>query len=120
MLLKFYSKILLIFFLFSINGFSQQTKIVKIEKDSIGNYTYSTIPQFWGQMEDVFHDPNFSNSVWGVEIQSIETGEYFYKRNENKLLIPASDIKLFTTAGALNILGSDYKFSTNIFNAWKN
>ncbi len=105
---------LLIFILFSIKSFSQQTKTIKIAKDSIGNYTYSTIPQFWGQMEDVFHDPNFSNAVWGVVIQSIETGEYFYKRNENKLLIPASDIKLFTTAGALTLLGSDYKFSTNI------
>ena len=94
--------------------FITRNKNVKIEKDSTNNFTYSTIPQFWGQMEDIFHDPNFSNAVWGVVIQSIETGEYLYKRNENKLLIPASDIKLFTTAGALKLLGSDYRFSTNI------
>ncbi len=114
MLHKFCSLIFLILIISAFTSFPQQTKNVKIAKDSVGSYTYYTIPQFWGKMEDVFHDPNFNNAIWGVEIQSIETGEYFYKRNENKLLIPASDIKLFTTAGALTLLGNDYKFSTNI------
>ena len=115
MLHKLNSLFLILLFLFSYKSFSQENRIVKVGKDSTSIYNYSTIPKFWGQMEDVFHDPNFSNANWGVEIQSIETGEYFYKRNENKLFIPASDIKLFTTSGALSLLGSDYKFSTNVF-----
>ncbi len=83
--------------------------------DSIPKYSYSTMQEFWSQMNDIFNDPNFSNAQWGVVIQSLETGEYFYKRNEDKLFMPASNLKLFTTAAGLVLLGSDYKFKTNIF-----
>jgi D-alanyl-D-alanine carboxypeptidase/D-alanyl-D-alanine-endopeptidase (penicillin-binding protein 4) len=66
-------------------------------------------------MEDIFNDVNFSNAFWGVVIQSLETGEYFYKRNEDRLFMPASNLKLFTSAAGLLLLGSDYKFSTDIY-----
>jgi len=78
-------------------------------------YSYTTIPEFRDQLNDIFNDPNFSNAQWGVIIQSLETGEYFYKRNGDKLMMPASDLKLFTTAAGLILLGSDYHFSTNLF-----
>ncbi len=77
-------------------------------------YSYTTLTEFWAQMDDIFNDPNFSNAHWGVLIQSLETGEYFYKRNENKLFIPASNLKLFTSSAGLILLGDDYKFTTNI------
>jgi D-alanyl-D-alanine carboxypeptidase/D-alanyl-D-alanine-endopeptidase (penicillin-binding protein 4) len=84
-------------------------------KNSPQRYSYTTIPEFRDQLNDIFNDPNFSNAQWGVIIQSLETGEYFYKRNEDKLMMPASDLKLFTTAAGLILLGSDYHFSTNLF-----
>ncbi|HSR16541.1 MAG TPA: D-alanyl-D-alanine carboxypeptidase/D-alanyl-D-alanine-endopeptidase [Ignavibacteriaceae bacterium] len=84
-------------------------------RDTIPQYSYGTIQEFWSQMDDIFNDPNFINANWGVLIQSLQTGEYFYKRNENKLFMPASNLKLFTTAGALDILGPDYKFLTNVY-----
>lgn len=91
-------------------NFAQVTK-----QDTVPKYSFSTIPEFWRDMDDLFNDPNFSNSEWGVVIQSLETGEYFYKRNENKLFVPASDSKLFTTATGLYLLGPEYRFSTNIY-----
>lgn len=84
-------------------------------KDSIPKYSYTTLPEFWSQMDDIFNDPNFSNAHWGVLIQSLETGEYFYKRNENKLFMPASNLKLFTSSAGLVLLGDDYRFTTNVF-----
>ena len=84
-------------------------------KDSIPKYSYTTVAEFWSQMDDIFNDPNFSNANWGVLIQSLETGEYFYKRNENKLFMPASNLKLFTSSAGLVLLGDDYRFTTNIF-----
>ena len=87
----------------------------ELKQDTLPKYSFSTIPEFWRDMDDLFSDPNFSNAQWGVVIQSLETGEYFYKRNENKLFIPASDLKLFTTAAGLFLLGPDYRFSTNIY-----
>jgi D-alanyl-D-alanine carboxypeptidase/D-alanyl-D-alanine-endopeptidase (penicillin-binding protein 4) len=43
------------------------------------------------------------------------TGEYLYKRNEDKLFMPASCLKLFTTAAGLILLGPEYRFTTNIY-----
>jgi D-alanyl-D-alanine carboxypeptidase/D-alanyl-D-alanine-endopeptidase (penicillin-binding protein 4) len=83
-------------------------------RDSIPKYSYTTVAEFWSQMDDIFNDPNFSNANWGVLIQSLETGEYFYKRNENKLFMPASNLKLFTSSAGLVLLGDDYRFTTNI------
>lgn len=81
---------------------------------SVPNYSGTTIKDFWKELDDIFNDPNFDNANWGVVIQSLETGEYFYRRNANKLFIPASDLKLFTTAAGLILLGPEYSFSTNI------
>jgi len=84
-------------------------------RDTVPKYSYTTVAEFWSQMDDIFNDPNFSNAHWGVLIQSLETGEYFYKRNENKLFMPASNLKLFTSSAGLVLLGDDYKFTTNIY-----
>ncbi len=84
-------------------------------KEMTPKYSYTTLAEFWAQMDDIFNDPNFSNAHWGVLIQSLETGEYFYKRNENKLFMPASNLKLFTSSAGLILLGDDYKFTTNIY-----
>jgi len=70
---------------------------------------------FWQQVDDIFNDPNFVGANWGVVIRSLETGEYLYKRNENKLFMPASSLKLFTTISGLEILGKDYRFKTNVY-----
>ncbi|MGA9293521.1 MAG: D-alanyl-D-alanine carboxypeptidase/D-alanyl-D-alanine-endopeptidase [Ignavibacteriaceae bacterium] len=81
---------------------------------SVPKYSGTTIKDFWKELDDIFNDPNFDNANWGVVIQSLETGEYFYRRNANKLFIPASDLKLFTTSAALILLGPEYSFSTDI------
>jgi D-alanyl-D-alanine carboxypeptidase/D-alanyl-D-alanine-endopeptidase (penicillin-binding protein 4) len=111
---KFYiSFFILIFSLFFSRA--QEEQNISIEVDTLPKYSHSTIKEFWAQMDDIFDDPNFSNAHWGVVIQSIETGEYFYKRNEDKLFNPASNMKLITTSAGLILLGSEYKFSTSIY-----
>ncbi len=86
-----------------------------VGKDSLQLYSYSTISELRQQLDDIFNDTSFRNANWGVVIQSLENGEYFYKRNEDKLFVPASNLKLFTTSAGLLLLGSDYRFSTNVF-----
>ena len=100
--------------LFGFISISAQEKRDSVN-ETLPRYSVSTLPEFWKQMDDIFNDPSFSNAHWGVLIQSLETGEYFYKRNEDKLFLPASSLKLFTTAAGLIILGPEYRFTTNIF-----
>lgn len=87
----------------------------EIKQDTLPKYSYASIRDFSEQLDDIFEDQNFSSANWGVVIQSLSNGEYFYKRNEDKLFMPASNLKLFTTATALNVLGKDYRFKTEIY-----
>lgn len=110
------SRLFLVIIVFLFGGFSFAQHI---KNDTIPKYSYSTVSELWEQLDDIFDDPNFNNSFWGVCIQSLVTGEYFYKNNEDKLLIPASNLKLFTTSSGLLMLGPEYKFKTNIFSNGK-
>ena len=105
--------IIIVLILFSAQIDAQVIK--KSTKDSLNLFSYSTIAELNDQLDDIFDDMSFRNANWGVVIQSLDNGEYFYKRNEDKFFVPASNLKLFTTAAGLLILGSDYRFSTNIF-----
>jgi serine-type D-Ala-D-Ala carboxypeptidase/endopeptidase (penicillin-binding protein 4) len=54
------------------------------------------------------------HASWGVNIASLSTGEILYSYNASKLLLPASNQKLLTTAVAAQRLGWDYRFTTRL------
>jgi D-alanyl-D-alanine carboxypeptidase/D-alanyl-D-alanine-endopeptidase (penicillin-binding protein 4) len=58
---------------------------------------------------------DFSSAFLGMKVVRLSDGKILYQRNENRLFIPASNTKLFTTALALKRLGPDYRFVTSIF-----
>ncbi|MBU2590570.1 MAG: D-alanyl-D-alanine carboxypeptidase/D-alanyl-D-alanine-endopeptidase [Nitrospinae bacterium] len=51
----------------------------------------------------------------GVKVYSLDHKEPIYSHNGDTLLIPASNMKLITTAAALKVLHPDYRFKTSIF-----
>jgi len=50
----------------------------------------------------------------GLEVIDLNTGENLYSRNVNKLLLPASNMKLISDAAAYLSLGPDYRFQTTL------
>jgi D-alanyl-D-alanine carboxypeptidase/D-alanyl-D-alanine-endopeptidase (penicillin-binding protein 4) len=66
------------------------------------------------QLDRVFADPLFSNAHWGVMLQSLDSGEIIYQLNSGKLFMPASNMKLLTSAAALLRLGEDYLYRTRL------
>lgn len=86
------------------------------QQDSISvNNSATAVKELKVQLDEIFNDPNFSGSTWGVLVKSLTSGEILYKRNENKLFVPASVLKLFTTASSLLLLGPEYKYNTEIY-----
>ena len=55
-----------------------------------------------------------SKGEWGLLIVDAETGETLYELNADRYFVPASNMKLFTTALALAKLGPDYRFHTTL------
>jgi D-alanyl-D-alanine carboxypeptidase/D-alanyl-D-alanine-endopeptidase (penicillin-binding protein 4) len=55
-----------------------------------------------------------SKAEWGLLVVDAETGDTLYELNPAKNFMPASNLKLFTTALALETLGPDYHFRTTL------
>lgn len=54
------------------------------------------------------------NGRWGVMVVSLTRGDTLYSVNPDLLLSPASNMKLFTAALALDQFGPDHQFSTDV------
>jgi D-alanyl-D-alanine carboxypeptidase/D-alanyl-D-alanine-endopeptidase (penicillin-binding protein 4) len=58
--------------------------------------------------------PAISRSFWGAMVVELDTGRVLYEKNSQRLFIPASNTKLFTTALGFVRLGPDYRFHTRV------
>ena len=61
--------------------------------------------------------PALERGYWGVLVKSLRTGETLYSRNAQKLMMPASNMKIVTLAAAAERLGWDYTYETQILGA---
>ena len=55
-----------------------------------------------------------SKGEWGLLVVDAETGQTLYQQNAAKYFVPASNMKLFTTALALDKLGPEFRFHTTL------
>jgi D-alanyl-D-alanine carboxypeptidase/D-alanyl-D-alanine-endopeptidase (penicillin-binding protein 4) len=55
-----------------------------------------------------------SKGDWGLIVLDAQTGETLFEKNADGYFVPASNMKLFTTALALAKLGPDYRFHTTL------
>ncbi|MEW6684917.1 MAG: D-alanyl-D-alanine carboxypeptidase/D-alanyl-D-alanine-endopeptidase [Candidatus Edwardsbacteria bacterium] len=57
----------------------------------------------------------FKETIWGIAILCLDDTSLIYTRNPDRAFVPASNVKLFTTAIALAKLGPAYQYQTKIF-----
>ena len=51
---------------------------------------------------------------WGIEVLRLRDGRVLFKLNQDHLFTPASNMKLFTTAAAMEKLGPNFVFRTTV------
>src|SRR5215212_2496988 len=74
-----------------------------------------TLPELQSKITEVLAKSELSSAMVGIKVVSLDTGKVLFEENATKLLRPASNMKLYTVAAALDRLSPDYRFSTSVY-----
>lgn len=74
-----------------------------------------TVEELRARIETVLNNPDLAPSQMAVKVVSLDTGRTLFEENAEKLLHPASNMKIYTVAAALDRLGPDYRFKTSAY-----
>ncbi len=66
----------------------------------------------------LLEQPKFAHARWGLRIIT-NAGRPVFERDADKVFVPASNMKLYTTAATLDAFGPDFKFKTSVYAAGK-
>jgi D-alanyl-D-alanine carboxypeptidase/D-alanyl-D-alanine-endopeptidase (penicillin-binding protein 4) len=59
--------------------------------------------------------PDLASAIVGIKVVSLDTGRVLFEENAQKLLRPASNMKMYTVAAGLDRLTPDYRFLTSVY-----
>ncbi|HEX7774512.1 MAG TPA: D-alanyl-D-alanine carboxypeptidase, partial [Pyrinomonadaceae bacterium] len=74
-----------------------------------------TLPELQTRIKEVLAKPELSSAMVGIKVVSLDNGRVLFEENAIKLLRPASNMKLYTVAAALDRLSPDYRFVTSVY-----
>src|SRR6185503_5179273 len=78
-----------------------------------------TLPELRAKIAEVLAKPELSSAMVGIKVVSLDNGRVLFEENSAKLLRPASNMKLYTVATALDKLSPDYRFKTVVYSTTK-
>lgn len=64
------------------------------------------------QLEEALGAARWSDEHWSILVMSLDGGDTLFSNRPEASAVPASNLKLFTTAAGLHYLGPDYRYST--------
>jgi D-alanyl-D-alanine carboxypeptidase/D-alanyl-D-alanine-endopeptidase (penicillin-binding protein 4) len=71
-------------------------------------------PGLSARLDQLASDPISARATLGIHVLDLKTGKTLYARNENRFFLPASNMKIFTGALALEKLGPNHRFVTQL------
>src|SRR6266404_1930251 len=74
-----------------------------------------TLAELQSRIAEIAHQPALEPGFFAVKIVSLDTGLVIYAQSANKFTRPASNMKLYTVAAALDRLTPDYHFITSVY-----
>ncbi|MFA5252045.1 MAG: D-alanyl-D-alanine carboxypeptidase/D-alanyl-D-alanine-endopeptidase, partial [Phycisphaerae bacterium] len=66
------------------------------------------------KINGIINQPSQKGVQYSIIVVKADSGEVVYSHDANKAMIPASNMKVITSAAALKYLGPDYKFTTEV------
>jgi D-alanyl-D-alanine carboxypeptidase/D-alanyl-D-alanine-endopeptidase (penicillin-binding protein 4) len=66
------------------------------------------------RIDGIINQSSQKDVQYSIVIVKADSGETVYSHNANKAMMPASNMKIITTAAALKYLGPDYEFKTKV------
>jgi D-alanyl-D-alanine carboxypeptidase/D-alanyl-D-alanine-endopeptidase (penicillin-binding protein 4) len=67
------------------------------------------------RIDSAINESELSVARWGISVISMADGATIYERNGDELFTPASNMKIYTTGVALDLLGADYRWRTSVY-----
>src|SRR6266576_3326355 len=83
-----------------------QTRISKAAK---------SLSELQTKISAILRKPELEPAMVGIKVVSLDSGRVLFEENSAKLLRPASNMKLYTVATALDRLSPDYRFTTSVY-----
>ncbi|HEY7182332.1 MAG TPA: D-alanyl-D-alanine carboxypeptidase/D-alanyl-D-alanine-endopeptidase [Blastocatellia bacterium] len=74
----------------------------------------ATLAELQSRIAALLDQPKFASARWGARIITTEGGVVF-ERDVDKSFMPASNMKLYTSAAALDAFGPDFKIKTSVY-----
>ncbi len=71
-------------------------------------------PDLARKIDALLNSKRYRRASWGVDVRYVDGGAVLYSRNPLKYFIPASNVKVFTTAAILDRLGPNFRFETRL------
>ncbi|MCM3871793.1 MAG: D-alanyl-D-alanine carboxypeptidase/D-alanyl-D-alanine-endopeptidase [Pyrinomonadaceae bacterium] len=83
-----------------------------VSKTSDSNQFPTSLSQ---SIDSAIDQSELASARWGVSVVSLTTGREVYGRHSGELFIPASNMKIYTTGVALDLLGANYRWRTSAY-----
>lgn len=91
-------------------------------KESVGVLTSSnqpatvvSDPALLSAINQLIEQSDTARARWGVFVMSLSDGRVLCSRDGERLFTPASNMKIYTTAVALDVLGEGYRWRTSVY-----
>ncbi|HKO98888.1 MAG TPA: D-alanyl-D-alanine carboxypeptidase/D-alanyl-D-alanine-endopeptidase [Pyrinomonadaceae bacterium] len=69
------------------------------------------------RIDQLIGERGLDSARWGISVISLADGTTLYNRDADRLFTPASNMKIYTTAVALDFLGAEYRWRTSVYSA---
>jgi len=81
--------------------------------------TTRSLAELQNRISEILRKPELTQAIVGLKVASLDTGRVLFAENAMKLVRPASNMKLYTVATALDRLTPDYRYVTSVYAAAK-